>query len=78
MANAILDEAMARAELAADQLFAAAEAVNAHGGHYLEALVDAAVRYRNAEKNLKAVQEMLYSVNGRQYTIVRIASSEQT
>lgn len=72
MIHPLLDEAMARVDAAADDLFSAAEQANMHGGSKLEALVDAAVRYRMAEKNLKAVNEMLLSVNGRTYTIITV------
>jgi len=72
MINPLLDEAMRRADEAADALFAAAEEANRHGSSRLEALVDAAYHYRMAEKNLKTVSEMVYSLNGKRYTIITV------
>lgn len=72
MIHPMIDEAMKTVDAAADALFAAAEEANKHGGSRLEALVDAAVEYRMAEKNLKRLSEMLYSVNGKKYTIVTL------
>ena len=72
MIHPVLDAAMAKVDAAADKLFAAAEEANRYGGSRLEALVDAAVEYRMAEKNLKSVSDALYSVNGKKYTIITV------
>ena len=76
MIHPLWDEAMRQVDDAADALFAAAAEANRHGGSKLEALVDAAVSYRMAEKNLKTVNDMLYSINGKRYTVITVKARQ--